>query len=170
MDFGFYLFKGQSDYPILLKRLKLWKTENGKVVGYKLILLLLYLLLLLLLLLVLLLSPCRLGDVRWKLCMTDSSGKQHWSDADSFNLFASSVCIRWYTLQLPPLSKLKMLQLFAFLPIFYHRNWTPHANRYCKISQFFRLVRCSEGFAICSGSKSVRKPSELILHRSLSDI
>ncbi|KAK2559692.1 F-box only protein 15 [Acropora cervicornis] len=75
------------------------------------------------------LKPHLLGDARWKLCITDSSGKQHWSDADSFNLFASSVCIRWYTLQLPPLSKLKMLQVFAFLPVFYHRNWTPHANR-----------------------------------------
>ncbi|XP_020609749.1 F-box only protein 15-like isoform X2 [Orbicella faveolata] len=70
----------------------------------------------------------RLGDVRWKLCVTDTSGKKHWSTADCFNVFKSSVCVRWYSLQLPPLSRLKTLQVFAFVPIFFHRNWTPHEN------------------------------------------
>ena len=76
-------------------------------------------------------SDCidRLGDVRWKLCVTDTSGKEHWLPADSSKLFASSLCIRWYSIQLPPLTRLKVLQVFAFLPVFYHRNWTPNENR-----------------------------------------
>ena len=85
--------------------------------------------------LVLLLTKCmsvyidRLGDVRWKLCVTDTSGKEHWLPANSSKLFASSLCIRWYSVQLPPLTRLKVLQVFAFLPVFYHRNWTPNENR-----------------------------------------
>ena len=71
----------------------------------------------------------RLGDVRWKLCVTDTSGKKHWSSADCFQVFKSSVCVRWYSLQLPPLSRLKTLQVFAFVPIFFNRNWKPHINR-----------------------------------------
>ena len=71
----------------------------------------------------------RLGDVRWKLCVTDTCGKEHWLPADSSKLFASSLCIRWYCLQLPPLTRLKVLQVFAFLPVFYRRNWTPNENR-----------------------------------------
>jgi len=70
----------------------------------------------------------RLGDVRWKLCVTDASSKEHWSSADCFNVFKSSVCVRWYSLQLPPLSRLKTLQVFAFVPVFFHRSWTPHKN------------------------------------------
>ena len=70
----------------------------------------------------------RLGDVRWKLCVTDTSGKKNWSSADCFNVFKSSVCVRWYSF-LPPLSRLKTLQVFAFVPVFFHRNWTPHKNR-----------------------------------------
>lgn len=99
------------------------------------------------------LKPHLLGDARWKLCITDSSGKQHWSDADSFNLFASSVSIRWYTLQLPPLSKLKMLQVFAFLPIFYHRNWTPHANSACT-----RSLILEEDLQVIGATMSKDKP------------
>ena len=72
----------------------------------------------------------RLGDVRWKLCATDTSGKEHWLAADSSKHFASSLCVRWYSIQLPPLTRLKTLQVLAFLPIFYHRNWTPHVNRF----------------------------------------
>ena len=85
--------------------------------------------------LVLLLTKCmsvyidRLGDVRWKLCVTDTSGKEHWLPANSSKLFASSLCIRWYSVQLPPLTRLEVLQVFAFLPVFYHRNWTPNENR-----------------------------------------
>ena len=77
------------------------------------------------------LSVCidRLGDVTWKLCVTDTSGKEHWLPADSSKLFASSLCIRWYSIQLPPFTRLKVLQVFAFLPVFYHRNWTPNENR-----------------------------------------
>ncbi|CAH3193685.1 unnamed protein product [Porites evermanni] len=76
-------------------------------------------------------KPYLLGDVRWKLCVTDTSGKEHWLPAGSSKLFASSLCIRWYSLQLPPLARLKVLQVFAFLPVFYHRNWTPNENSAC---------------------------------------
>ena len=75
-------------------------------------------------------STCnRLGDVRWKLCVTDTSGKQHWCSADCFEVFKSSVCVRWYSLQLPPLPRLKILQVFAFVPIFFNRKWKPHGDR-----------------------------------------
>ena len=77
-----------------------------------------------------LVSTCdRLGDVRWKLCVTDTSGKQHWCSADCFEVFKSSVCVRWYSLQLPPLPRLKTLQVFAFVPIFFNRKWKPHGDR-----------------------------------------
>lgn len=76
-------------------------------------------------------KPYLLGDVRWKLCVTDTSGKEHWLLADSSKLFASSLCIRWYSIQIPPLTRLKVLQVFAFLPVFYHRNWTPNENSAC---------------------------------------
>ena len=71
----------------------------------------------------------RLGDVRWKLHVTDTAGKEYWLTADASKFFASSLCVRWYSIQLPSLTRLKTLQVFAFLPIFYHRNWTPHINR-----------------------------------------
>ncbi|KAL9975156.1 hypothetical protein ACROYT_G012282 [Oculina patagonica] len=70
----------------------------------------------------------RIGDVRWKLCVIDTSGKKHWSSADCFEVSKSSVYVRWYSLQLPPLPRFKTLQVFAFVPIFFSRNWKPHVN------------------------------------------
>ena len=90
-------------------------------------------------------STCdRLGDVRWKLCVTDTSGKQHWCSADCFEVFKSSVCVRWYSLQLPPLPRLKTLQVFAFVPIFFNRKWKPHGYRSvpCCYRFFFFVLFC----------------------------
>lgn len=102
------------------------------------------------------LKPHVLGDVRWELCITDSSSNKHWLTADSSNLFASSVCIRWYSVQLPPVSRLKTLQVLAFVPIFYQRNWTPHRNSACTRSLILeedlqlRGAKLSKDKAICT--------------------
>ena len=84
-------------------------------------------------------SP-RFLSVKWKLCVTETSGQEHWVSADDVSYFASSVSIRWYSLQLPSLPKLKSLKIYAFVPLFYHRNWKPHVNRYMYIDTLDRKV------------------------------
>lgn len=125
-------------------------------------------------------STCdRLGDVRWKLCVIDTSGKQHWCSADCSEVFKSSVCVRWYSLQLPPLPRLKTLQVFAFVPVFFNRKWKPHGDRsvpccYCFLKktvqvtrwgeswlQYLQNCRVSQGLWICLWHvlKSLKSPS-----------
>ncbi|XP_066019201.1 F-box only protein 15 isoform X2 [Pocillopora verrucosa] len=70
--------------------------------------------------------PLRFTDIRWKLCVTDTSGKEYWRSSDCSTLFQSSLCVRWYSLNLPPLSRLKTLQVFSFVPVFFNRSWKPH--------------------------------------------
>ena len=72
----------------------------------------------------------RFTDIRWKLCVTDTSGKEYWRSSDCSTLFQSSLCVRWYSLNLPPLSSLKTLQVFSFVPVFFNRSWKPHYERW----------------------------------------
>ncbi|KAJ7360632.1 F-box only protein 15 [Desmophyllum pertusum] len=105
----------------------------------------------------------RLGDVRWKLCITDTSGKEHWSSADCFNLFESSLCVRWYSLQLPSLSRLKTLRVFAFVPIFFHRNWKSHVNSATTRSLILQQDLRSKGVML-SQEKAVSESGMITAH------
>lgn len=108
-------------------------------------------------------KPYVLGDVRWKLCITDTSNKEYWLTADSSKLFASSFCVRWYSIQLPPLTRLKTLQAFAFLPVFYHRNWTPHVNSTCTRSLILQQDLRSKDVAL-SKDKAVSASDLITAH------
>lgn len=106
----------------------------------------------------------RLGDVRWKLCVTDTSGKKYWATADCHDdVFKSSVSVRWYSLQLPSLSRLKTLQVFAFVPIFFHKNWKPHKNSATTRSLILQQDLRSGG-AVLSQDKAVSASDMITAH------
>lgn len=89
--------------------------------------------------------PLRFTDIRWKLCVTDTSGKEYWRSSDCSTLFQSSLCVRWYSLNLPPLSRLKTLQVFSFVPVFFNRSWKPHYESATTRSLVLQFDLCSKG-------------------------
>ncbi|KXJ26872.1 F-box only protein 15 [Exaiptasia diaphana] len=64
--------------------------------------------------------------VSWKICFTDTRGREHWATSSEATYFTSSVSVRWLSLQLPSLPQLKTMRLFSCVPVFFNKAWKPH--------------------------------------------
>ncbi|XP_048576565.1 F-box only protein 15 isoform X2 [Nematostella vectensis] len=67
-------------------------------------------------------------SVKWKLCFMDTNGNDHWVSVGRMLYHRHSVSVHWGSVTLPPLQRLKNLRVYAFVPVFYNKEWVPHKN------------------------------------------
>ena len=71
----------------------------------------------------------RTAGIRWLLCMVDYSGREHITHHSDVFFFRMTTCIRWYSLQAPPVHSIKQIRIYAANPVMFDKKGQAIKNR-----------------------------------------
>ncbi|XP_033117239.1 F-box only protein 15-like [Anneissia japonica] len=83
--------------------------------------------------------------IRWQLVLTDSDKNEHFFDQSDVYHFQTSVTVRWYSLEFPPIKSLYQAAIYALAPLFFHKDGSAVSNSPCQRSLLLK-VRLDGGF------------------------
>ena len=73
-------------------------------------------------------------DIRWLLLFEDTTSNYHEVVATEDFVFNIGVSIRWNEVDIPPLSHMVAVKLYALTPLFFNEKLKPEKNRYVSFS------------------------------------
>ncbi|XP_071957381.1 F-box only protein 15-like [Antedon mediterranea] len=72
--------------------------------------------------------------IKWQLVLTDSDKNEHIIDQSDVSHFLTSITVRWYSLEFPPIRNIRQVAIYAIAPVFFHKNGSPVVNSPCQRS------------------------------------
>ena len=73
--------------------------------------------------------PSRKAGIGWILCFVDTDGGEHTVTHSDVFYFTMSVHVRWYSINIPPLHRIRKLRIYAVKPVFFDDKGKPVKNR-----------------------------------------